>query len=229
MTENKSVNLEILKTVAKALGELNEEVIYVGGAVVFLYATDNAADEARPTEDIDISVKISTYKEMNEFSEKLKMKNIHLDVESSITYRYKYDGIPIDFIPFEETPLGPSNSWLKPSFDNPLLIKIGEENIKIPTVAFFLANKWEAFENRGNDPRMSKDFEDIIYVLDNNTNFVKEIESSPQNVIAFLAEMANFILTHPSIDEIIECHLVEPERKNLIFQKLSAILIANRK
>ena len=43
--KNKKVNEEIIKKIALALGDLNNKVVYVGGAVVSLYADDPAADD----------------------------------------------------------------------------------------------------------------------------------------------------------------------------------------
>ena len=42
-------NVEMLEIVAEGLGELLDEVVFVGGATVTLYVTDPAAPEARPT------------------------------------------------------------------------------------------------------------------------------------------------------------------------------------
>jgi hypothetical protein len=55
--KNTLINKAIIKKIAVALGELNEKVIYVGGATVCLYINDPAADDVRPTKDIDITVK----------------------------------------------------------------------------------------------------------------------------------------------------------------------------
>ena len=55
MLKNKTINLHVVEKVAVALGEINDDVIYVGGAVVSLYVTDDGADHPRPTKDIDIS------------------------------------------------------------------------------------------------------------------------------------------------------------------------------
>jgi hypothetical protein len=46
---NTQINNIIIERVANALGELNEKVIYVGGATVSLYINDPAADDVRPT------------------------------------------------------------------------------------------------------------------------------------------------------------------------------------
>ena len=51
---NRIIHLDLIETIAAALGELNEKVVFVGGAVVGLYANDLAADDVRPTKDIDI-------------------------------------------------------------------------------------------------------------------------------------------------------------------------------
>jgi hypothetical protein len=56
--KNTTINLGAIKKVALALNELNEKVVYVGGAVVSLYINDVAAADVRPTKDVDISMEI---------------------------------------------------------------------------------------------------------------------------------------------------------------------------
>ena len=227
MLKNQTVNLKVVEKVAIALGELNKDVIYVGGAVVSLYVTDEGAEQPRPTKDIDISVQISTYAEMNELREKLASKKIYPAPSENIMYRYTYNDILIDFIPFEETPLGPTNSWLKPGFDKAYPLTIGNIEIFILPVSLFLATKWEAFKSRGGDPRTSSDFEDIIYILDNNIELVQNVREANKDVQDFLKEMSHEILNHASRNEIIECHLNRltlDERRDIVMQKLSEIL-----
>ena len=52
--ENRIINIEILAEVAEALKDIKDDMVFVGGAVVSLYADETAADEMRPTEDIDM-------------------------------------------------------------------------------------------------------------------------------------------------------------------------------
>ena len=40
MLKNQTINLKVVEKVALSLEELNDQVIYVGGAVVTLYVTD---------------------------------------------------------------------------------------------------------------------------------------------------------------------------------------------
>lgn len=227
MLKNRTINLKVVEKVAISLEELNGDVIYVGGAVVSLYVTDEGAEQPRPTKDIDISVQISTYSQMDELREKLALKKIYPAPSEKIMYRYSYEDILIDFIPFEETILGPTNSWLKPGFEKAYPVNIGEIEIKILPVSLFIATKWEAFKSRGNDPRTSHDFEDIIYIIDNNLEVVEDIRNANKDVQNFLKEMSNEILNHNSRNEIIECH-INPfsanERREIVIAKLNEIL-----
>ncbi len=227
MIKNPTINLKVVEKVALALEEINEQVIFVGGAVVTLYVTDEGAEQPRPTKDIDISVQISNYSQMDELRLRLASKRIYPAPQEKVMYRYSHEEILIDFIPFEETPLGPTNSWLKPGFKKANLVKIGTAEIKILPVSLFLATKWEAFKSRGNDPRTSSDFEDIIFIIDNNLEVVIDIKNAAADVIQFLREMSWEILNHPSRNEIIECH-INPffigERRDIVIRKLEEIL-----
>ena len=59
--ENKSINLDIVKKIAVALKHLRPKVAFVGGGMISLYADDRAADEVRPTTDIDLSLTLESY------------------------------------------------------------------------------------------------------------------------------------------------------------------------
>lgn len=227
MSKNRTINLQLIEKVALGLGEINDEVVYVGGAIISLYITDEGAEPPRPTKDIDISVQISTYAQMDELRERLSLKKFYPAPTESVMYRYAYEGILVDFIPFEATPLGPTNSWLKPGFDHAYPIKIGQLEINILPVSLFLATKWEAYKSRGSDPRTSHDFEDIIYLIDNNLEILENVLNAAEDVQRFLKEMSREILGHPSRNEIIECHLnpyTANERREMVVEKLKRVL-----
>lgn len=230
MLKNQTINIKVVEKVAISLEEINNEVIYVGGAIVSLYVTDEGAEQPRPTKDIDISVQISSLSQMERLREKLASKNIYPAPFEKVMYRYYYENILIDFIPFKETPLGPTNRWLKPGFKKSYTVNIGEIEIKILPVSLFLATKWEAFKNRGKDPRTSQDFEDIIYIIDNNKEVLEDVRDADKDVQDFLKEMSSEILNHSSRNEIIECHInpfTAYERREIVIDKLNKILKLN--
>ncbi|MFO7669286.1 MAG: hypothetical protein R6W31_06480 [Bacteroidales bacterium] len=83
-----------------------------------------------------------------------------------------------------------------------------ELNINIFQVEYFLASKIEALKNRGGDDlRQSLDFEDIIYLLENNSDLVPRIEESDQDIKVFLKKEFTNFLSREDLLEGIECAL----------------------
>ena len=223
---NTFANLEIVGQVAQVLGALNKEVVYIGGAIIGVYATDEAADLPRVTTDVDVCVQVSSLGEMETLRERLAEKNIYPDVNGVHLYRYKYKTILIDFIPFEATPFGPTNPYLKQGFKKAYTIDINSIAIAVLPVSIFLATKWEAFKNRGSDPRLSHDFEDMIYILDNNTALLEDCNTATFAVKNALKVFSSFVLEHPNCPEIIECHInpiTAQERGTFIIETLQRI------
>ncbi|WP_458625989.1 nucleotidyl transferase AbiEii/AbiGii toxin family protein [Winogradskyella sp. PC D3.3] len=227
MHNHTPINLDIVATVAQALGDLNTEVVYIGGAVISIYATDEGAELPRVTTDVDVCVQVSTLNDMETLRERLAEKNIFPDATGTHLYRYTHKGILIDFIPYEATPFGPTNSYLKPGFEQAYETQVGSVEISVLPVTVFLATKWEAFNDRGgSDPRWSHDFEDIIYILDNNTDLLEHAKVATTEVINALKALSTFILEHSNSREIIECHIspiTAQERGEFITEKLTAI------
>ncbi len=75
---------DAIKTVANVLADLNDECIYVGGAVTGLYADDPLAPKVRPTKDIDIVLKIASLLKLEELRQKLAERDIHFAREENV-------------------------------------------------------------------------------------------------------------------------------------------------
>ena len=91
---------------------------------------------------------------------------------------------------------------------------------------YYLASKFEAHKDRGKDPRTSHDFEDIIYVLDNNLSLVNDILTVPMNVLKYLRHEFQKIL-NPNMEEAVLSHLNphnQLTRWNLMKEKLKTII-----
>lgn len=56
--ENRIINIAVVAEVAAALKTIEEQIVFVGGTVVSLYTDDPAADEIRPTQDVDMSINV---------------------------------------------------------------------------------------------------------------------------------------------------------------------------
>ena len=84
-----------------------------------------------------------------------------------------------------------------------------EIEINIFPVLYFIAAKIEALISRGgNDWRYSSDFEDIIYILNNNKGIMSEFKREKDEKLKdYLREWSNSVLMRKNYREEIECVL----------------------
>jgi hypothetical protein len=224
--ENRTINISVVAEVAQALKELNSQMVFIGGAVVSLYADDPVADEIRPTADIDMTIHLMNFSNWAKMQERLAELGFYPDPFGHAICSYKYHDIPIDIMPAEDGPLGPSNKWYKIGFENLWKVNAKEEEIQIFSAPVYLATKFEAFNNRGGDYRTSHDFEDIIYVLDNRLTIVHEVENAHIEIREFLKSEMIKILRNRFLEEILNSHihpLMQDERTPIILKKLNQI------
>jgi len=122
--KNTIINKQIIQRIANALGELNNEVIFVGGATVSLYINDEAAEDVRPTKDIDISVSVATINELENIREKLTSKGFLQSAELDVICRFKFEDILVDVMNTNPISWAPANYWFKKGFENMQEIQI---------------------------------------------------------------------------------------------------------
>lgn len=225
--ENRIINMAVVAEVAKALRALKDQVVFVGGAVISLYTDDPAADEIRPTGDIDMTLKVLNLGKWSEIQKQLATLGFHPDPFGHSICSYKFKNIAVDIMPAEDGPLGPANRWYKFGFDDLWTAKAKEQNIWILSAPCFLASKFEAFNDRGNDYRTSHDIEDIIYIIDNRTTIVKEVENTHPEIKQFLKAELEKLINNSSFEEILSAHIhpmVIEERQLIVEEKINKIL-----
>ena len=201
--KNTSINREAAKRVAFALGELNEKVVFVGGAMISLYIDDPAAEDVRPTKDIDITFRIVSRSELEELREALSIRGFSQSSEDDVICSFRLKEIMVDVMSTKEVGWAPANPWFEPGFESAIPVQIEEQTIRILPFTYFLATKFSAFTARGGrDARMSHDFEDIVYLLNYTLNFKKEIINSPdEDVKRYLIESLGKILQDDNLQE----------------------------
>ncbi|MBO9573317.1 MAG: nucleotidyl transferase AbiEii/AbiGii toxin family protein [Chitinophagaceae bacterium] len=204
---SQNINITRIKAVHNALEDLKNQVVFVGGATVSLYA-DRTAAEARPTDDVDVIVEIATYDEFSSLEKQLRTKGFKNDTSAKFVGRYLLPGIIIDIMPTDEALLGFSNSWYKDGFKTAINYVIDERHeVKIFTSPYFIASKLEAFNSRGgNDGRTSRDFEDIVYILENRKSIWEDMQDSPTSVRSYLKKEFTMLYKNKYIEEWIDAH-----------------------
>lgn len=225
--KNKIINRATLAQIASALKELKNQMIFVGGAVVILYVEDEPVEEVRQTDDVDITINLVNYAAWVQMQERLAELGFSPDPKGHTICSYLYKGISIDIMPSEDGPIGPANKWYKVGFENLWTKEVEGQSIRILSAPCFLATKFEAFKDRGKDYRTSHDFEDIIYVLDNRTTLINELQKEPKSIKEFLKEEFLKVYTKSNFEEIIFCHmdpLIYADRLPIIKEKIEQII-----
>lgn len=224
--ENKTINTKIVAQVAEALEELNQKMAFVGGAVISLYTDDPAADEIRPTVDIDLAVQLTGFGEWTRLNDRLLELGFMPNPDGKSICDYRYKGIEIDIMPSENSHIGISNSWYKPGFSSLQTKQVENTTVQILSAPYFLATKLEAFHDRGGDYRFSHDFEDVIYVIDNRTHIVEECLNADSEVRNFIKSELKKVIDSPYCEEYIRTQIhpiMAEERYPMVLEKILKI------
>ncbi|MCM4156885.1 nucleotidyl transferase AbiEii/AbiGii toxin family protein [Gramella sp. AN32] len=214
MLKNTIINRKATGRVAVALGELNKDVVYVGGAMVSLYIDDPAAEDVRPTKDIDITLEIANVGELEKLRVALEDKGFVQSSEDDVICRFRLKEIKVDVMSTTEVGWAPANPWFASGFENSITQEVEKVEIRILTLPYFLATKFAAFEGRGgSDPRMSHDFEDIVYLLNYISNFKEQIQESDPEVQHYLKEQFAAIRDRGNMQEAIIANLYHEDQQ----------------
>lgn len=225
--ENRIINIAVVEEIAKALRELKGEMVFVGGAVISLYTDDPAADEIRPTQDVDMTLDIVNLSHWVKVHEELARLGFHPDPSGHAICSYKYKNIPVDIMSANDGPLGPSNRWYRIGFENLWTLKAKEEEIRVLSAPCYLASKFEAFHSRGTDLRTSHDIEDIVYILDNRLHIVEEFQIDDERVSTYVKSQFREISSNGLLQETLVAHihpLMLEERLPIVEQKIHRII-----
>jgi len=187
----------MIVTVAKALGELVSEVVFVGGAAVSFYLDTDLGQPSELTNDIDCVVEVINYGEFQKLENKLQAKGFRPSLEKydgQIICRKKLGNLKVDFMPTDAEVLSFGNPWFADGYKNKVQIAVGEFNLWFFNLPYFVASKLEAFNSRGEkygDIRESKDLEDIALLLNGCNTLEEQVLSSDENVKVFIVSSFN--------------------------------------
>jgi predicted nucleotidyltransferase len=181
---------------------MNERVIFVGGATLGLYINDPAAEDVRPTKDVDITIEIATVGELESIRQELTRRGFTQSPEDNVMCRFRFDNIKVDVMSTKAVGWAPGNPWFSQGFAHRETVQLDNQWIQLLPLPYFIASKFAAHSGRGGiDHRTSHDFEDIVYVLDNRMDIVEQINKAPDDVSPYLKEQLGLILEHRALQE----------------------------
>lgn len=182
-------NLELLLGIARAMGPLCEQVVFVGGYATGLLVDDAGLMDVRPTEDVDAIVEVATLGAYHRLAEQLMQRGFTQTMAGNTPpFRWFWHRMQLDLVPLDEKVLGFANPWYRVGFDEALTATLGGERadglgdglvVRHLSAPHFLATKLEAFKDRGgNDVYLSHDLEDIMTVLEGRAAVAREVAAA---------------------------------------------------
>ena len=220
-------NIEMLRLAVEQLGDLANELVFVGGSTTGLFITDEASADVRATKDVDAIVEAATYSTYANFEKRLRSAEfLHDTSEDAPMCRWVKGNTVFDLLPLNGEILGFENSWYREAFATATPYEIKPTlTIRVVTPVYFLATKLEAFTNRGNKDYLgSSDLEDIIAVINGREEITDEIKNAPDNVRTFISHYFADLLSQRSFTDALPGHLnPDVSRINIVQDRLRQI------
>jgi len=196
-------NIELLTSIANAMGTLREQVVFVGGCATGLLITQPLVADARSTEDVDAIVEVASLVGYLALAEQLMAQGFKQTMA---------DNTP----PFR---------WYRPGFEAAAIATLPSGlALRHLSAPYFMATKLEAFKDRGNnDVYLSHDLEDVIAVVDGREALLGELGAAPQDVRSFVAQTIRGILLHTDFTNVLPGIVSQSTRTGLVLQRFTSI------
>ena len=219
-------NLPDLRRIAVALGDLCEQVVFVGGAVAGLLVTDPLADSVRATRDVDAVVNTSRAR-FHEIEAQVAQRGFERDVRSDVICRWLHSalGVAFDLMPVQPEVLGFTNRWYPYAVETAERVDLGEgARIRLVSAVAFVATKLEAFACRGHgDFLSSHDLEDVHNIVDGREELTGEIADAPIEVREAVAGIFRRLLSNADFVNVFPGLMAEPARAPLVWARLKML------
>jgi hypothetical protein len=207
----------LLARVARALGDLRERVVFIGGAIAPLLQIDPPFGGARPTTDVDAIAVTVGYSDYGRLQDELRHRGFSESLDSPHAHRWLAPGEPstkFDLVP-AGIHLGASGNEIdQAALDTSVRTELDSSLvIRHASAPGFLALKLAAYRDRGKeDPFTSSDLEDIFALLASRRSIVAETSTAPMALRAFIVEQTKLLLESDDLEDLVAGHLANVDR-----------------
>lgn len=219
-------NLALLMAMARAMGPLCEQVVFVGGCATGLLIDNPGLMDVRPTEDVDAIVEVASLAGYHQLADQLAQRGFKQTMtDNTPPFRWFWNRLQLDLVPLDEKVLGFANPWYRAGFESAEQAT-GEDGFVLRHLSapYFLATKFEAFKDRGrNDVFVSHDLEDIMTVVEGRAALVEEVKAAPGNARVHIASSVANLLALSAFTNALPGLLSDPEREETVLARLSQI------
>ncbi|HET6552678.1 MAG TPA: hypothetical protein VFG49_03995 [Dyella sp.] len=216
-------NLPWLRLVAEALGDLREQVVFVGGAVAGLLVTDPMAEGVRATRDVDAVVEAARAN-FHRIEQQIEARGFVRDLDSAVICRWVHrdSGVLFDLMPVDPGVLGFTNRWYAYTVATAERLELAPGiSIRLASAVAFVATKLEAFADRGaGDMLASHDLEDVLNIVDGREALADELLLAPPLLQQAVGTSFENLLARPDFANVLPGLIAEPERAGIVEQRL---------
>lgn len=193
-------NVARVEVVAQALGDLCEELVFVGGCAASLLIDAPGAPPTRVTYDVDVIAEVAALSGYYALERRFTERGFAKDMsEGAPICRWRVQDVEVDLMPTDESILGFSNRWYPAAVASASAITLPSgRRISLISAPVFLATKFEAFHARGrSDVLISHDLEDIVNVVEGRLVIVEEVAAAESGLRGYLAARFRELTRNP--------------------------------
>lgn len=140
---------------------------------------------------------------------------------------HKDSGLRFDLMPVQPEVLGLSNRCYPYAVETAEPVQLGPAiTIRLVSAIAFVATKLEAFAGRGGgDFLNSHDLEDVLNIADGREELASEMAAAPAALQEAVAAAFHHLLANPDFANVLPGLIAEPERADLVMQRLKAMCL----
>lgn len=228
-------NFAKVEFIAHALGELRDDLVFVGGCAVGLLLTDPAAAAARVTYDVDLVAEVTALRGYHQMEARIAQLGFSRDTSPDAPIcRWRYRDIEVDLMPTDSRVLGFANRWYPMAVATANRVELSAQiTIRLITAPLFVATKFEAFADRGKQDILgSHDLEDIINVIDGRPELADEVIAADRELRAYLATRCQALLDAPGFMNYLPGMVAQdetlPQRVETVAARLKQIVLIDQ-
>ena len=197
-------------SVARDLGSLANDVVFIGGAIAPLLHTDTRIPRVRPTKDVDGVVLSDNYGSGERLRAALRARGFTHDTSNTAhVHRWVTPrGVSFDLVLSGVHAGGSGNPWDAEAIASAIVATVSDVTFRHAAAPAFIAMKLQAFSDRGNgDLRASHDIEDVLALIANRSSIVTDFFAADLRVRSIVRRFAVSLLDGDTAEEVLSAHL----------------------
>lgn len=224
-------NLPHLQAIAEALGDLRDQMVFVGGSTAGLLLSDPLAEGVRPTLDVDAIVQADGLAHFHRIEAQLEQRGFLRDNHSDVICRWRHGATDLvfDLMPVDPAILGFTNRWYGEAVRTAQTLRLANDvEIQVVAPAAFVATKLEAFLDRGRgDYLSSHDLEDVLNVVDGRPELPDEVAAATLDLRRFVAATFAGLLAKSDFMNCLPGLVTDENRVGVVTERLQ-LMAAHR-